>query len=80
MAQSRQWCDENDETAWLSMLVETLEKLSDPEARAAPCDPGDLTAAKAHLAHPRCPHGVYGPHLSAIPALMESKPGSSLLF
>ncbi|MEH6950392.1 hypothetical protein V4R08_03435 [Nitrobacter sp. NHB1] len=80
MAQSRQWCYENDETAWLSMLVEALEKLSDPEARAAPCDPADLTAAKTHLAHPRCPLGLYGSHLSAIPASMESKPGSSFLF
>jgi hypothetical protein len=85
MAQSRQWCYGNDETAWLSMLVETLGRLSDPEARAAPCDPEDLTAAKAHLAahlpHPRCPFGLYGSHLGAIPTSIESsKPGSSFLF
>ncbi|WP_439925795.1 hypothetical protein [Nitrobacter sp. JJSN] len=51
MAQFRQCYCESSETAWLSMLVETLEKLSVPEARAVPCDAGDLVAAKAHLAH-----------------------------
>jgi hypothetical protein len=84
MAQSRQWRYENGESAWLSMLVETLERLSDPEVRAVPCDPGDLTAAKAHLAahlpHPHCPLGLYGSHLGDFPASMESKPGSSFLF
>jgi hypothetical protein len=53
MAHSRQWLYENGETVWLSMLVETFEKLSDPQERAVPCDPEDLTAAMAHLAHPR---------------------------
>jgi hypothetical protein len=47
MAQSFQWC--HSETAWLSMLVETFERLSDPEVRATPCDAGDLAAAKRHL-------------------------------
>ena len=51
MAQFRQCDYESSETAWLAMLVETLEKLSDSEARAVPCDAGDLVAAKAHLAH-----------------------------
>jgi hypothetical protein len=53
-----QCCYESGETAWLSMLVETLEKLSDPVERAVPCAARDLVAAKAHLAHSRCFHGV----------------------
>ena len=46
------------------MLVKTLEKLSDPEERAMPCDTEDLIAAKAHLANPGYFHGLYGSHLS----------------
>lgn len=80
MAQSRQWCYENGETAWLSMLVETLEKLSDPKERAVPCDTGDLVAAKAHLARSVHFDDLYGLHLRTLPALMESKPGSGFLF
>ena len=53
MVQSRhQWRSGDGETDWLSMLVKTLEKLSDPKERAIPCDADDLIAAKAHLAHP----------------------------
>lgn len=77
MAQSRHWCYESGETVWLSTLVETLEKLSDPEERAVPCNAADLIAARTHLAHPRC---LCGSHLGAVPALMESRPGSSFLF
>jgi hypothetical protein len=40
------------------MLVETLEKLSDPVERAVPCAARALAAAKAHLAHSRCFRGV----------------------
>jgi hypothetical protein len=65
MVQSRhQWRSGDGETVWLSMLVKTLEKLSDPKERAVPCDGGDLIAAKAHLAHPSCFNGFYGSHFS----------------
>jgi hypothetical protein len=64
MAQSRQhWHSDKAETAWLAMLVEMLERLSDPKERAVRCDAADLIAAKAHLARPGC-HGPYGSHLS----------------
>jgi hypothetical protein len=53
---------ESGETAWLSMLVETLEKLSEPVERAVPCAARDLVAAKAHLAHSRNFHGVSEPY------------------
>jgi hypothetical protein len=56
MAQFRQCYYQSGETAWLSMLVETLEKLSEPKERAVPCAARDLVAAKAHLA--RSFHGV----------------------
>ena len=65
MVQSRhQWRSGDGETDWLSMLVKTLEKLSDPKERAVPCDADDLIAAKAHLAHPSYFNGFYGSHFS----------------
>ena len=60
----QQWRSGNGETPWLSMLVETLEKLSDPIERSVACDPETLIAAKAHLSHPACFPGVYGSHFS----------------
>ncbi|MBS0528162.1 MAG: hypothetical protein JSS22_02065 [Proteobacteria bacterium] len=65
MAQSRpQWHSSKGEAAWLSMLVATFEKVSDPMERAIPCDPEILIAAKAHLARPACFHGLYGSQFS----------------
>jgi hypothetical protein len=64
MAQLRQRWNNNGEAAWLSMLVETLEQLSDPDERAVPCDSGDVSAAKAHLAHPAYFDSLYGSHFS----------------
>jgi hypothetical protein len=65
MAQLPQrWRSGNGEIAWLSMLVMTFEKLSDPEERARPCDPDVLAAAKAHLALPVRFPGFYGSRFS----------------
>ena len=50
--------------AWLSMLVDTMEKLSRPELRAMPCDPTLLVAVKTHLASPALPRGFYGSNFS----------------
>jgi hypothetical protein len=62
--QTQQWRSGNGEMAWLSTLVETMEMLSDPELRAAPCDPALLAAVAAHLASPALPHGLYGSSFS----------------
>jgi hypothetical protein len=65
MAQLPQrWRSGNGEIAWLSMLVMTFEKLSDPEERARPCDPDVLAAAKAHLALPARFQSFYGSRFS----------------
>jgi hypothetical protein len=48
--QTQQWRPGNRETAWLSALVDTMQALSRPEYRAAPCDHGLQAAVRAHLA------------------------------
>jgi hypothetical protein len=60
----QQWRSGSDEIVWLSLLVATLEKLSDPEERARPCDPDVLAAARAHLALPVRFQDIYGSHFS----------------
>jgi hypothetical protein len=37
---------------WLSMLIDTMEKVSRPEFRTLPCDPSILMALRAQLARP----------------------------
>jgi hypothetical protein len=37
---------------WLSKLVDAMERLSRPEARAVPCDRLALAAVRTHLARP----------------------------
>jgi hypothetical protein len=64
MAQFQQQWTGGGETAWLSALVETLQRLSDAQERARPCDPAVVMAARAHLARPACFHGFYGSHFS----------------
>jgi hypothetical protein len=64
MQQTQQWGSGTGETAWLSALVGTMEKVSRPELGAAPCDPGVLAAVGAHLARPVMPHGLYGSKFS----------------
>jgi hypothetical protein len=62
--QTQQWRSGNGEMAWLSALIETMEKVSGPELRATPCVPGLLAAVEAHLARPAMPHGLYGSNFS----------------
>jgi hypothetical protein len=49
------------EKLWLSMLIDTMEKVARPEFRAVPCDRRVLAAASAHLARPA---SVYAPGAS----------------
>jgi hypothetical protein len=40
------------DTAWLSMLVGTMEKLASPDYRDLPCDQDTLIEVAAYLARP----------------------------
>jgi hypothetical protein len=62
--QTQHWRSGNGEMAWLSTLVETMEKVSRPEFRATPCDRAVLAAAKAHLTRPALQLGFYGSNFS----------------
>jgi hypothetical protein len=62
--QTQQWRSGTGEAAWLSALVETMERVSCPELRAAPCDSSLLVAVEAHLGRPAMPHGLYGSNFS----------------
>jgi hypothetical protein len=42
----------NSEKLWLSMVIDTMEKVARPELRAVPCDRRVLAAVSAHLARP----------------------------
>ncbi|HEV7406866.1 MAG TPA: hypothetical protein VGO01_00125 [Bradyrhizobium sp.] len=65
MAQhTQQWRSGTGEMAWLSALVETMERVSRPELRAAPCARNLLVAVEAHLARPAMPYGLYGSNFS----------------
>ena len=64
MQQTQQWRSGTGETAWLSALVDTMEQVSRPELRAAPCAPSLLVALEAHLARPAMAHGLYGSNFS----------------
>ena len=61
--QTLQWRSGTGEMAWLSALVETMEKVSRSEL-ATPCAPELLTAVEAHLGRPAVPHGLYGSNFS----------------
>jgi len=46
------WRSARGQRLWLSMLIDTMEEISRPERRAAPCDEQTLAALRAHLARP----------------------------
>jgi len=54
--QLQSWRSGNGETAWLSMLVDTMEQVARPEIRALYCDSSDLAAFAAQLARPASPY------------------------
>jgi hypothetical protein len=67
--QTHQWRSGNGEMAWLSALVETMEKVSRSELRATRCAPSLLAAVEAHLAGTTLagttmPQGLYGSNFS----------------
>jgi hypothetical protein len=62
--QTQQWRSGTGETAWLSALVETMERVSLSELRVRSCAPGLLAAVEAHLARPAMAHGIYGSNFS----------------
>jgi hypothetical protein len=62
--QTRQWRSGNGEMAWLSALVETMDKVSRPELRATRCARSLTAAVESHLARPAMPHGLYGSSFS----------------
>jgi hypothetical protein len=50
--------------AWLSMLVDAMEKASRPELRSVPCDGLVLAAVRAQLSRPAAPYAHHGSHFS----------------
>jgi hypothetical protein len=62
--QTLQWRSGNGEMAWLSALVETMDKVSSQELRATRCATSVLTAVEAHLRGPAMSHGLYGSDFS----------------
>jgi hypothetical protein len=51
-SRSGSWRSGNGQTAWLSRLIEAMEKFSRPEWRARPLDRLELAAVRARLAQP----------------------------
>jgi hypothetical protein len=49
---------------WLSMLIDTMEKVSRPEFRSLPCDPSVLVALRAQLARPASAYAHCGSNFS----------------
>ncbi|SDS35355.1 hypothetical protein SAMN05444158_1795 [Bradyrhizobium canariense] len=63
MAQRLQpWRSGDGERLWLSMLIDTMEKISCREVRATPCDRVVLSAVRAQLARPVSPYPYWRQH------------------
>jgi hypothetical protein len=54
--QIRVWRSGDGERAWLSRLIDTMEKVSRREIRATPCDPKVLSALSLQLTRPASPY------------------------
>ncbi len=50
------WRSQKDQTLWLSMLIEAMEKFSRPEWRGCPVDQRQQVALRARLAKPAMAH------------------------
>jgi hypothetical protein len=50
------WRSGRAERQWLSMLIDTMEKIARPEVRAVPNDTLLLAAVRAQLARPASPY------------------------
>jgi hypothetical protein len=62
--QLHSWRSGSGQNLWLSMLVDTMEKVSRPEWRAIPCDQMELAAVRAQLARPAVAYPAYASHFS----------------
>jgi hypothetical protein len=62
--QLHSWRTGGGQTAWLSMLVEAMEKFSAPEWRTRPCDRLDLAAVRAQLSRPAAPYPAFASRFS----------------
>lgn len=58
------WRTADGQTAWLSRLIDAMEKFSRPEWRARPVDSLELIAMRARLARPATFHAAYGSRFS----------------
>ena len=58
------WRSASGQRSWLSRLIETMEQISRPERRAAPCDPQLLAAVRAQLARPALAGSPYASRYS----------------
>jgi hypothetical protein len=61
--QTPQWRSGNNETAWLSAMINAMERVSCAELRGTRCAPGLRAAVEAQLARPAVGHG-YGSKFS----------------
>jgi hypothetical protein len=62
--QLQSWRSGSGQALWLSMLVDTMEKLSRPEWRSVPCDDLELAELRAQLARPAAAYFAYGSRFS----------------
>jgi|HubBroStandDraft_4_1064222.scaffolds.fasta_scaffold373425_1 hypothetical protein len=58
------WRTGKGQTAWLSRLIEAMEKFSRPEWRARPVDQLELAAVRARLARPAIAYPAYASRFS----------------
>jgi hypothetical protein len=58
------WRSGDGSKLWLSMLIDTMEKISRPEFRSVPCDRTVLAAVRAQLARPASAYPHYASHFS----------------
>ena len=58
------WRSSEGSKAWLSMLVDAMERAARPEMRAVPCDGLVLAALRAQLSRPAASYAHHGSHFS----------------
>jgi hypothetical protein len=58
------WRTAKGQTAWLSRLIEAMEKFSRPEWRARPLDQLELAAVRARLARPAIAYPAHASRFS----------------
>ena len=56
------WRTQKDQTLWLSMLIDAMEKFSCPQWRGRPVDRQQCMALRARLAQPALRYPAYASH------------------